>query len=122
MRNLLIVLAIVIFVAGCKVQKKLIAPIESFRGVKVNVAAAPIAANPMINSRVQHLQQGDIDAIKSFSGANTREPERCQGCLIIGQTYMHLKEYNRAIDTFMVATRVPRKTAKPITCLATRLG
>ena len=123
MRNLLIVLAMVVFVAGCGEAKKTDSAKLSSAEDKAGMAAAPIAANPMIAAGVQHLQQGEIkDAIKSFDEAIRENPKDVQGYLILGQTYMHLKEYNRAIDTFMVATRVEPENGEAHYLLATNFG
>ena len=127
MRNLLMVLAMVVFWAGCGEAKKNDGAKAVPAGEKISMTStmptASIPANPMIATGLQHLQQGDIkDAIKSFDEAIRENPKDVQGYLILGQTYMHLKEYNRAIDTFMVATRVDPENGEAHYLLATNFG
>lgn len=87
------------------------------------VAVVPASENPLITAGVAHLKKGDVRAaIQSFDEAIRDNPRDVQGYLILGQTYMHLKDFNRAIDTFIVATRVDPENGQAHYLLATNLG
>lgn len=56
---------------------------------------------------VEHLQGADtLGAIRNFDEYIKRHPQDPRGYVILGQTYMRLNDYPRAIDTFSAATRV----------------
>jgi Tfp pilus assembly protein PilF len=90
------------------------------------MAATPAAAgssNLKIATGMDYLRQGDIrQAIKSFDEAIKENPKDVQGYMILGQTYMHMKEYNRAIDTLTVATQVAPDNGQAHYLLATNFG
>ncbi len=123
MRNLLIVLAMVVMWAGCGEAKKTDGAKTTANEQNKMASLSPAATNPMIAMGLQRLQQGDVrSAIKSFDQAIKENPKDVQGYLILGQTYMHLKDFNRAIDTLMVATRVEPDNGQAHYLLATNLG
>ena len=47
-----------------------------------------------------------IEAIKSFDAAIKENPTDPQGYIILGQTYMRLNDFDRAIDSFSAGTRI----------------
>ena len=60
-----------------------------------------------IDEGLRLLQESNIGgAIKSFDEAIKASPTNPEGYLVLGQTYLRLKEYDRAIDTFSAASRV----------------
>ncbi len=124
MKNVLMVLAVLVFFAGCGEAKK----IDGAKAINSPersemTATASQETNPMIAKGLQSLRQGDVKAaIKNFDDAIKENPKDVQGYLILGQTYMHLKDFNRAIDTFMVATRVDPSNGQAHYLLATNLG
>ncbi len=123
MKKSLIIFAAVAFFVGCgQAPKTDGAKIDSGSNA-LNVAAAGQAINPLIASGLVNLQKGDVKAaIKSFDDAIRENPKDVQGYIILGQTYMHLKDFNRAVDTFMVATRVDPENGQAHYLLATNLG
>lgn len=120
MKKGLLVFAVIMVFAGCTEAKKT-------DGVKAvsqqEKTAVSSVENPLIATGLASLQKGDIKAaIKSFDDAIRENPKDVQGYLILGQTYMHLKDYNRAVDTFLVATRVDPQNGQAHYLLATNLG
>jgi len=56
---------------------------------------------------INHLQEAEIaEAIKSFDDAIRANPLDPDPYIILGQTYLRLKRYDRAVDTLTAATRV----------------
>ncbi len=123
MKKGLLILAVIAIFAGCGEAKKTDgAKVVSGEG-KMSASSASAAANPLIAAGLASLQKGDIKAaIKSFDDAIRENPKDVQGYIILGQTYMHLKDYNRAVDTFLVATRVDPENGQAHYLLATNLG
>ncbi len=125
MKKALMIFVLVAIFAGCGEAKKNDGAKAVTGAVKKSqtVAAVPAANNSLIAAGLDHLKQGDVkSAIKSFDEAIRDNPRDVQGYLILGQTYMHLKDYNRAIDTFIVATRVDPENGQAHYLLATNLG
>ena len=64
-------------------------------------------AEDFFNQGMVFLQQGDAkSAIHSFDNAIKRNPRDPRPYMILGQTYMHLQDYTRAIDSYTAALRV----------------
>lgn len=124
MKKGLVIVALVLFFAGCGEAKKNDGAKALGAGEKNMMASsASLAPNPLIAAGLQSLKQGDVRAaIKSFDDAIRENPRDVQGYLILGQTYMHLKDFNRAIDTFAVATRIAPENGQAHFLLATNLG
>jgi len=123
MKNVLLFLTAVVFLAGCGSSKNEGAAQAPSANQSQTMAAEQASANPAIATGVDYLHQGDIKgAIKSFDEAIRQNPKDVQAYLVLGQTYMHLKDYNRAIDTFTVATRVAPDNGQAHFLLATNLG
>ncbi len=121
MKNALLVLVVMAIFAGCGEAKKM----DGAKAVSVEekISTSSVGANPLIASGLANLQKGDVKAaIKSFDDAIRENPKDVQGYIILGQTYMHLKDYNRAVDTFIVATRVDPENGQAHYLLATNLG
>ncbi len=71
------------------------------------VASAKKEQNDLIQEGLQHLKERNvIQAINSFDEAIKRNPNDLDPYLILGRTYMNLNQPDRAIDTFVAATRV----------------
>lgn len=121
MKKALVLLTSIIFLAGCsKGQEQAQAPVAA---PAAEQQVASVATPPMIVSGMGHLRKGEIrEAIQSFDEAIKANPKDVQGYLILGQTYMHLKEYNRAIDTLTVATQVDPNNGQAHYLLATNFG
>ncbi|MCK5581869.1 MAG: tetratricopeptide repeat protein [Candidatus Omnitrophica bacterium] len=63
-------------------------------------------AQEVFDQGMMFLQQGNAAAaIHSFDEAIKRNPLDPRAYLILGQTYMRMQEYNRAIDTYTAALR-----------------
>lgn len=121
MKNALLVLVVMAIFAGCGEAKKM----DGAKAVssEEKMSSPSTGANPLIASGLTSLQKGDVKAaVKSFDDAIRENPKDVQGYLILGQTYMHLKDYNRAVDTFIVATRVDPENGQAHYLLATNLG
>jgi tetratricopeptide (TPR) repeat protein len=97
MKNLIVAVGLMALVAGCGKN-----PADSQTEM-----AQPPAQEDFLQKGVQSLTNGDVvTAIKSFDDAIKQNPVDPKPYMILGQTYMHLKEYNRAIDTYSAALRV----------------
>jgi Tfp pilus assembly protein PilF len=76
-----------------------------------------------IDEGLQNLQESDIPgAIKSFDEAIKANPTDPQGYLVLGQTYLRLKEYDRAIDTFAAASQIAPQDGEVYYLLAVSYG
>lgn len=128
MRNLYIVLAMMVMLAGCGEAKKaettkVNVPTKNKGMVMQAMAGSTSSPNSMLASGMDSLRQGDVrQAIKSFDEAIRENPKNVEGYMILGQTYMYMKEYNRAIDTLTVATRVAPDNGQAHYLLATNFG
>ncbi len=61
----------------------------------------------LIDQGIQHLEAGEgLAAIQSFDEAIRKDPRDLRPYMILGETYMRLQQYNRAVDTFSAAARV----------------
>ena len=59
-----------------------------------------------IKEGIEHLRESDpIAAIRSFDQAIKDDPTNPEGYVILGQTYMRLEDYPRAIDSLNAALR-----------------
>lgn len=72
---------------------------------KEKVTATP--ARDYVSEGVLRLQQGDpVAAVRNFDEAIKQNPLDPRPYVLLAQTYMYTKDYHRAIDTLMAATRV----------------
>lgn len=86
-------------------------------------AQAPSASDAALMAGIAQLRNGQVtEAIHSFDTSIRENPRNFQTYMILGQTYMHLKDYNRAIDTFTVATAVEPDNGEVKLLLATNYG
>jgi tetratricopeptide (TPR) repeat protein len=77
-----------------------------------NQTMATSAANKDVSflQGIQYLKEANPKAaIQSFDEAIRLDPMDPAGYVILGQTYMRMKDYNRAIDSFSAASRVAPK-------------
>ena len=76
------------------------------RGIVTDPAKVKEAKRFLI-AGVNSLSAGDVpEAIKNFDQAIIRNPLDSHPYLVLGQTYMRLRHYDRAADTFEAVTRV----------------
>lgn len=88
------------------------APEEKARARKVNVN--------YIEQGMNFLAQADVPrAIASFDQAIRNEPTNPNNYIILGQVYLRLENYERAIDTLRAATRVAPNNGEVFYLLAT---
>jgi Tfp pilus assembly protein PilF len=103
MKRFLVTLFIVSLAAGCgggktDQQTQSQAPADS---------AQQIAKQNYLSAGLAELKAGKpIEAIRNFDQSIKENPRDPQGYLILGQAYMHMKEYNRAVDTLEAAIRM----------------
>ena len=75
-----------------------------------DTSSAPVAAvaqNDYIHEGVQLLKESKTsEAIKNFDEAIKNDPFNPKGYMILGETYMRLQDYPRAIDSFSAAIRI----------------
>lgn len=125
MKESLMIMVIVAVFAGCGEAKKVdnVQSGSEMKAKKMMAQQSSQSPREEIAAGMQFLRDGDLKmAIKSFDEAIRENPRNVEGYLILGQTYMHLKDYNRAIDTFIVATRVAPDNGQAHYLLATNLG
>lgn len=72
---------------------------------------------------VRQLKQGNpLAAIKSLNLAIRQSPLESKSYLLLGETYMRLKQYDRAADTFLAASRVAPNEGEIYYLLAVNYG
>ncbi|HPB67342.1 MAG TPA: tetratricopeptide repeat protein [Candidatus Omnitrophota bacterium] len=92
-----LIFAIMICAFGCEQKKE----------VKLEVPVPTPAAHDFMKDGIEYLEQAKVpEAIKSFDEAIKQNPVDPQPYLLLGQTYMRISDYTRAIDTFSAALRV----------------
>jgi tetratricopeptide (TPR) repeat protein len=83
----------------------------------------PSKVGDHIQEGIQHLQQANtVEAIKSFDEAIKNNPTDPSGYIILGETYMRLQEYNRAVDSLNAASRVAPDKGEIFYLLAINYG
>jgi len=95
MKRLVLLFAVAILAGGCGNQ---------------DANSMPTKAS----AKMDHLQEGveflkasnPVEAIHSFDEAIKQDPLNPTGYVVLGQTYMRMGQYDRAIDSFSAATRV----------------
>ncbi len=103
MKKCFFVAGILLCFLGCDQKKEV--------KIEIPPAAEPTppapAADKYLNSGVQYLQQAKVpEAIKSFDEAIKSNPVDPRPYMLLGQTYMRINDYTRAVDTFSAALRV----------------
>lgn len=94
-RFLVLVLAILVVGCGSKTSEE------------GKQAASVSPQKTYIQEGINYLKEGNaVAAVKSFAKAIRENPRDVQGYLVLSDTYMHLKQYDRAIDTLLAASRV----------------
>lgn len=67
----------------------------------------PGVSQEYLTQGVKHLQEADpVGAIKSFDEAIRNNPLDTRAYVVLGETYLRLNQFNRAIDTLTAATQV----------------
>ncbi|MCA9407298.1 MAG: hypothetical protein KC733_01300 [Candidatus Omnitrophica bacterium] len=78
------------------------------------------AKKDFIAEGMEHLKRGDIPrSIYSFDMAIKNEPTNINNYIILGQVYMRLNNFDRAVDTLSAATRVDQNNGEIFYLLAT---
>lgn len=126
MKKFLMMLAVIVVLAGCNNSEQAANSSGSASAVKMQMASSETAngdPSTEITAGVGYLRSGQIkEAISRFDQAIKENPRDVRGYLVLGQTYMHLKDYNRAIDTFTAATQVAPANGEAHYLLATNYG
>ncbi len=82
-----------------------------------------IGAQQLIEQGKKHLNERDVPlAIKNFHDAIVENPRGEEAYLILGQTYMELQSYDRAIETLSALTKVDPGNGKAYYLLAVANG
>lgn len=106
MRNKIMIIGIALVFVGCGSNENSSSQTKS-PSMPAPIEATKLANQSQIDEGLQQLRDSDIPgAIKNFDDAIKVNPADPQGYLVLGQTYLRLKEYDRAIDTFSAASRV----------------
>lgn len=110
MSRKILLLVIIAFLAGCGQPKQE----PKFQGVEEN--------KNYIQQGMKALQQKDVaTAIKNFDKAIKTDPKNPDNYLTLGQVYLALKNYTRAIDTLTAATNVAPTNGQAYYLLAVSL-
>ncbi len=97
MKRWCLIFAIMMCAFGCEQKKE----------VKFEAPVPQPAAHDFMKDGVEYLEQAKVpEAIRSFDEAIKQNPVDPQPYLVLGQTYMRINDYTRAIDTFSAALRV----------------
>ena len=76
---------------------------------KASKTEKPVAkqAKKYLAKGMQHLKETNVmEAIRNFDEAIKQNPLDPDPYLLLGQVYMHMRRYDKAIDTFAAASRV----------------
>ena len=85
---------------------------------EVTTTAATPAHN-YVKEGLDYLKQADAKAaIKSFDEAIRQNPTDTKAYMALGETYMRMQEYTRAIDTFSAASMMAPKDGEILYLLA----
>ena len=102
MKRILIGWMAVLLICGCGTPPKT-ETTKSSGGQEVAV----LSDEDYVQEGIEHLQDAEVtEAIKSFDQAIKQDPLEPEPYLVLSQTYMRLKQYDRAIDTLEAAERV----------------
>ncbi len=109
MKKVWLLIAIGLFVMGCGSQSDEQA--GQFQATDAQHQNVPQAQMPqtkeLVEEGINHLHEAEIaEAIQSFDEAIRENPLDPEPYVILGQTYIRLKQYDRAIDTFSAAERI----------------
>ena len=88
--------------------------------IESEVTTAPAApAHDYVKEGLDYLKQADAKAaIKSFDEAIRQNPTDTKAYMALGETYMRMQEYTRAIDTFSAASMMAPKDGEILYLLA----
>lgn len=119
MKKLMIVLMGLWMLTGCGDNQKTSSENQAPAPVAAAVAAAPasmressqITSAKLLIAGRQDLIKGNIPAaIKSFDTAIKQNPRDPGAYLVLGETYLHVRNYDKAIDTLTAALIVDPKS------------
>jgi len=103
MKRLLMVLVIGALATGCGLKSE--TPQEKQTGVQQSVQQA--AENNYLTLAVALLKKGEVSpAIQALDEAIKQDRNNVQAYVLLGQTYMHTSQYDRAVDSFLAALAV----------------
>lgn len=102
MRKYLLVILLAIFVMACDKMESV--QQTSPQSQNTNTAAQ---AKAFIDKGMEYLNQQDVvSAINSFDDAIKVDPQNPENYMVLGQVYLRLRNYDKAVDTFNAGTRV----------------
>jgi len=98
MRRCVFFILALVFICGCEQPKQT---------QKTKKKSTIHAQKSYLADAIQHLKEADPNAaIRSFDEAIKQDPLNPESYLLLGQVYMHMRDYPRAIDTFAASVRV----------------
>jgi len=104
MKRLLMILVIGALAAGCGLKSE--APQEKSTAVQKSVKSAG-AENNYLTLAVALLKKGEVGpAIQALDEAIKQDRNNVQAYVLLGQTYMHANQYDRAVDSFLAGLAV----------------
>ncbi len=99
MKKLIYVILIGGLITGCSRS-------QQADNVQSEITSSPVTPEKdFLNEGMEYLKQADLpSAIKSFDEAIRQNPTNPKGYIVLGETYMRMKDFDRAIDTFGAAS------------------
>lgn len=93
-----------IFLIGCQPQKE---QSQDQKKISHRSETAINLNHDYVGEGIQFLKEANTaKAIQSFDQAIKQDPMNPRPYIILGETYMRMREYNRAVDTFTAASRL----------------
>lgn len=92
-----------LLLCGCGLQTEPEQPKEQVSVVPEKDQGAQAA----VDRAVALIQKGDIvEGIQALDAAIMQEPSNLQAYILLGQTYMHLNNFDKAVDSFRAALKI----------------
>ncbi|HRZ39708.1 MAG TPA: tetratricopeptide repeat protein [Candidatus Omnitrophota bacterium] len=109
MRRFILGIAVVFVLTGCQNQKPQpqLPPSQALQQQAVTPSGQASGNQEYLAQGVKYLQEANApEAVKSLLMAIQSDPQDLQAYLILGQTYMHLNDFDNAAQTYSAALRV----------------
>lgn len=102
MKKYFVMVTLVIFALGCGQAED-----TQKATMKKSSPGSSAKAQSLIATGMESLNNQDItSALKNFDEAIKIDPQNADNYMVLGQVYLRLRNYDRAVDTFNAGTRV----------------
>ncbi len=121
MSKIICVFITIIFLVGCG-SRKSEETTEKSQNPRMTVMQAE-KSKKLIQEGVQHLSKNELAmALKSFNDAILLNPNDPEGYIILGQTFLKMKSYENAVNTFSAGTKIAPNSGPLYYLLAVSYG